>query len=201
MLKLNFDKIKTPLFRGRYKQTQVDGLNAIVDAINKYGVTKEQAAYVLATAYHETASTMQPIEEYGKGKNKTYGTWYVNSLKQLYSFMNGKKKVAYMKSKYPHLYYGRGYVQLTWYDNYKLAGDKLGIDLLSNPQLALNPHYASEIMMLGMINGWFTGVGLSNYINKNKKDYVEARRIINGTDKAKNIAAYAELFESALSEV
>lgn len=198
MLKLNFDKIKNPLFNGKFKQKQVEGLDSIMNAVNKYGVSKQQAAYVLATAYHETAATMQPIEEYGKGKNKTYGTWYVNSLKQLYSFMNGKKKVAYLYSKYPHLYYGRGYVQLTWYDNYKKAGDKLGIDLLNNPQLALDPNYASEIMMLGMINGLFTGVGLSNYINNTKKDYENARRIINGIDKADTIKAYANLFEDAL---
>lgn len=199
MLKLNFDKIKSILFNGRYKQSQVDGLDSIIKAINKYEVSKEQAAYVLATAYHETAATMQPIEEYGKGRNKTYGTWYINSINQRYSFVNGRKKVAYLYSKYPSLYYGRGYVQLTWYDNYKKAGDELGIDLLRNPELALDNNYASEIMMLGMINGWFTGVGLSNYINNTKKDYENARRIINGVDRADDIKKIALLFEEALS--
>jgi hypothetical protein len=57
---------------------------------------------------------------------------------------------------------------------------------------------AYKIMSLGMRQGSFTGVGLSKYINADKCDYVNARRIINGTDKAQTIAGYATKFESIL---
>ncbi|WP_228557495.1 hypothetical protein, partial [Myxococcus sp. AB025B] len=74
----------------------------------------------------------------------------------------------------------------------------LGIDLINNPDLALQPKYASEILVKGSINGWFTSKKLSDYINDKKKDYINARRVINGTDKAQLIANYAVVFEKAL---
>ena len=52
--------------------------------------------------------------------------------------------------------------------------------------------------MLGSKEGWFTGKKLSDYITKTDKNYVRARRIINGTDKAEKIAKEAVVFEAAL---
>ena len=69
---------------------------------------------------------------------------------------------------------------------------------MNHPELALNPTYAAQIMIAGMREGWFTGKKLSDYIKNGKVDYVGARRIINGTDKAQLIAGYAKQFESAL---
>ena len=96
------------------------------------------------------------------------------------------------------MYYGRGYVQLTWDWNYKAMGEKLGNRLLYEPQLALDPVVAYNIMSLGMRNGSFTGKGLSKYINDEQCDYVNARRIINGTDRAQTIAGYAIKLEAIL---
>jgi len=141
---------------------------------------------------------MLPIEEYGQGKNRTYGTWYRNSSGELYAFMDGSKRKAYLHSQYPYLYYGRGYVQLTWYFNYENASKKIGVDFLNNPDLVMNKNHAVKIMVQGMKDGWFTGKKLSDYINQSKKDYLNARRIINGTDKDKLISGYAETFEKAL---
>ena len=127
---------------------------------------------------------MLPIEEYGKGRGRKYG-----------------QNIDIDGSRYkglPHIYYGRGYVQLTWLTNYKRAGDKICMDLVNHPELALNPTYAAQIMIAGMREGWFTGKKLSDYIKNGKVDYVGARRIINGTDKAQLIAGYAKQFESAL---
>ena len=62
----------------------------------------------------------------------------------------------------------------------------------------MKPEYAINIMLEGMKQGWFTGRKLSDYIYQSKKDYVSARRIINGTDKANLIAGYADTFEKAL---
>ena len=62
----------------------------------------------------------------------------------------------------------------------------------------MNKNHAVKIMVQGMKDGWFTGKKLSDYINQSQKDYVGARRIINGTDKDKLISGYAETFEKAL---
>lgn len=184
---------------GKLTQSQVDEINFIVGEMDKdKAINYPQGAYILATVWHETAKTMLPIVEYGKGKNRVYGTWYLNSLNQKYSFKDGKKQSAYLYSEYPYLYYGRGYVQLTWFNNYELASKKLGVNFLSNPDLVCQKGYAVKIMLEGMKAGWFTGRKLSDYIYQSKKDYINARRIINGTDKAKMIADYAMVFEKAL---
>ena len=184
---------------GRLNQSQVDQINFLVDEMDKdKSISYPQAAYILATVWHETATKMLPIEEYGRGRNRVYGTWYKNSKGELYSFKNGSKSTAYLFTEQPHLYFGRGYVQLTWYDNFQKASKKIGVDFLSNPDLVMQKDHAVRIMIEGMKDGWFTGRKLSDYIYQSKKDYVNARRIINGMDKASLIAGYAETFEKAL---
>ncbi len=42
-------------------------------------------------------------------------------------------------------YKGRGFIQITGRDNYKRAGQALGIDLVNNPKLASNPEVAAKI--------------------------------------------------------
>ena len=167
---------------GRMSQSQVEGLNSLLDAVG--GCLINEAAYMLATAYHETAHTMQPIEEYGKGRRYDYG-----------------KRLKMSRKPYSDtlpLYYGRGYVQLTWYENYEKAGKKVGVDLLNEPGWALSAPIAAKIMREGMIEGWFTGKKLNDYVGLRTADYVSARRIINGMDKAQLIAGYAVVFELAL---
>lgn len=173
-MKLDFAKVRTSLFSGKLTQSQVDGLNAIMQAINDFKLQdKRQAAYILATAYHETAKTMQPITEYGSD-----------------AYLRGKKYWPYI---------GRGYVQLTWEDNYRKMSTLTGFNLVKNPDYAKRPAVAAKIMMHGMTKGLFTGKRLSDYINSIKCDYKGARRIINGTDRASDIAEYAERFDDALS--
>jgi predicted chitinase len=96
------------------------------------------------------------------------------------------------------LYYGRGFVQLTWYENYQKAGKKFGIDLLNNPDLACDLQIATDIMFEGMIHGWFTGRKLSQYFSATKTDWINARKIINGRDKDVLIAGYAQAFFNGL---
>ena len=167
---------------GRMSQSQVEGLNSLLDAVG--GCRINEAAYMLATAYHETAATMQPIEEYGKGRGRDYG-----------------KRLKMSRKPYSDtlpLYYGRGYVQLTWYENYEKAGKKVGVDLLNEPGWALSAPIAAKIMREGMIEGWFTGKKVNDYVGLRTADYVSARRIINCMDKAQLIAGYAVVFELAL---
>lgn len=196
-----FDHVRGKLFSGSLKQEQVDGINIIVRECVAQNLTLQRTAYVLATAYHETARTMQPISEYGRGQNYAYGRWQTNSAGMKYCYKNGSRDVVYTETECPHLFYGRGFVQLTWYSNYLRAGEKLGVDLLANPDLALQMDLSAKIMILGMKDGWFTGKKLRDYIKDSGCDYVNARRIVNGTDKASLIAGYARTFETALNAV
>ena len=88
---------------------------------------------------------------------------------------------------------GRGLVQITGYHNYKKFG------LLENPDRALELDVAVSIMFKGMNLGMFTGVGLSRYIHSGHTDFVNARRIINGTDRAHDIAGLASKFQHILN--
>ena len=170
---------------GRLNQSQVDQINFLVSEFDKdKSISYPQAAYMLATTWHETATTMLPIEEYGKGKGRKYGQKYD---------MDGS-----IYKGLDHIYYGRGYVQLTWLSNYVFARNKLGIDFVNHPEYALQREHAVKILITGMKEGWFTGRKLSDYISGNKKDYVNARRIINGMDKAQKITNEAVIFERAL---
>ena len=182
---------------GSLSQEAVDNINLIVETCEKYNLTYPQTAYLLATTYHETAHTFKPIEEYGKGKGRKYGTIYTNTEGVKYGIA-GSGGDTYLYSDYPHLYYGMGFVQLTHWVNYKFAGEQLGIDLLHNPHLALDAKYAAEILVKGSISGWFTSKKLSDYINDKSKSYYQARRVINGLDKAQQIADIAVVFEKAL---
>ena len=184
---------------GSLSQSQVDGYNFILDEFDcRTDLSLPMMAYILATAKWETASTMQPIAEYGRGASRSYGKWRTNSRGISYCYKNGSKETVYTQAEYDHLYYGRGYVQLTWWDNYKRMSDLLGVDMLNNPDLNLQCDISVKVMITGMQRGMFTGKKLSGYFTSTKKDYVNARRIINGTDKMDEIARIAEKFERAL---
>lgn len=172
-----FNRVRGSLFNGSLKQSQVDGMNYMLDAFERdYNWPDLRwLAYAFATAYHETAFTMEPISEYGSQ--------------------------SYLQSKPYYPYYGRGYVQLTWEDNYRKMGTKIGVNLLgSNKERALEPAIAAEVMYSGMQDGDFTGKRLSNYFSSSVNDPVNARRIINGTDRAQTIAGYHEKFLAAFKD-
>ena len=185
-----FEKIKSNGLFQTLTQSQVDGCNVILDEWDKSELTDLRwLSYMFATAYHEVDKKMQPIEEYGKGKSKPYG----KMIK-----MSG---VHYLKPI--QFYYGRGLVQLTWYENYEKMGKILNVDLLNAPELALQTSVAVRIMFEGMTTGKsfagdFTGKHLGNYFNKTTNDPIGARRIINGQDKANLIKSYYDKFLMAL---
>lgn len=170
---------------GAIKQSQVDGFEGIFNEADKQGTDKRYLAYMLATAWHETAKTMQPIEEIGKGKLLPYGK------KQK---LNGNKY-----TDTDQIFYGRGFVQLTWYENYQKAGIKLGHDFIHNAADVMQIGFATRIMFLGMTEGWFTGRKLSHYFNDKITDPINARKIINGLDCATTIKGYYDKFYDALT--
>ena len=156
----------------------------IIATGKRNNLLRNQLAYVLATAFWETAHTMKPVKEafYLEGRISNLDTWR-------------KKNLRY----YP--WYGRGYVQLTWERNYRKAGGILGADLTTDPDVVMQPSIAAEILVRGSMGGWFTGKGLEHYITLKKSDFVGARRIINGTDKAQEIAQIARDYDYALLDM
>ena len=182
---------------GSLSQDAVDNINLIVETCEKYVLSYSQTAYVLATTLWETAGTFKPIEEYGKGKGRKYGTLYTNSKGVKYGIA-GSGGDTYLYSDYPHLYYGRGHTQNTWLDNYKYIKQRTGVDVVNNPDLLLDSKLSAEVTVLAMKEGWYTSKKLSDYINDSKKDFIEARRIVNGNDKAQQIADITVVMEKAL---
>ena len=178
--KFFFDYVRSHLFDGKLSQKQVAGANAILSEWDAKYAKKDDRwlAYMFATTHHETDRTIQPIEEYGKGKGLEYG----------------KRDPVTGQT-----YYGRGFVQLTWKRNYASMGKKLQVDLLNHPERALDLAVATQVLFQGMMEGSFTGVKLANYFSSDKDDWVNARRIINGLDKANLIATYAKTYYAAIS--
>lgn len=190
--KVFFDVVRNPLFRGALKPQQVNGCLIILDAMRQAKWPLAWAAYGLATAYHETAHTMQPIKEKG-------GDDY---FRKMYDVQGDRPALARAHGNTAPgdgvRYCGRGYVQITWKDNYRKASRIVGLDLITNPDLAMRPNVAIAIMIDGMEAGWFTGKKNADFLNGTNPNYYAARRIINGQDKAATISTYAGHFEAAL---
>ena len=177
------------------------GIEEYIEADSSYICTLPKIAYMLATAKHETGHTFEPITEKGKIS-------YFNRYDPILADTERRRAVAKANGNISEgdgfKYRGRGYVQLTWYNNYKQAGSYLGKDLVNNPELALDQKDATKIMIYGMETGMFTGKKMSGYISDSKKDYLNARRIINGMGDehnfkvAKDIELYAYKLEECL---
>ena len=139
--------------------------------LEKNVLNVNQIAYIIATVHHETNQTFFPVKEaYWLSE-----VWRENNLRY-----------------FP--YYGRGFVQITHRVNYEKFEELLEIPLVEEPNLALELENSLEILVIGFRDGLFTGRKLSDYVNDKKTDFKNARRIINGKDKATRIATLAESY-------
>lgn len=201
-----FAAVRGSLFGGRLGQEQVNGMAAILDEWEAQGLSDQRwLAYMLATAYHETGQTMQPISENlnysAMGLQKTFGKYF--SARDAQAYARQPERIA--NRAYANRmdngdeasgdgwrYRGRGLVQITGRANYVRFG------IADHPEKALEDRTAIKIMFNGMISGAFTGVKLTDHFTGAKADRVNARRIINGLDRAGDVARYAEAFEKAI---
>lgn len=190
-----FQHARLHLFDGSMRQKQVDGLTALLDYWETNLATNDDRwlAYVLATAHHEVDASMQPIKEYGS----------MAYFKKMYDIQGQRPDVARELGNIQPgdgaRYHGRGFVQLTGRRNYQDWSDRLGEDLVGNPDLALDTRVATRIIFEGMRLGTFTGKKLGDYFNTQRADWKGARRIINGQDKAELIQSYALKYYAAIS--
>jgi putative chitinase len=180
---LFFNGVRNELFGGALQQVQVDGMSVILAVWEYQGggtpMTDERwLAYMLATTYHETAMRMWPITEYGSQE-----------------YLQGKDYWPYI---------GRGFVMLTWEDNYRYASTALSLvderDLVEYPEMARDSLIATRILFRGMAEGWFTKKKLGDYFNGNIDDPINARQIINGNDDDELIAGYHHIFLQAIKD-
>jgi putative chitinase len=192
-----FQRIRQTLFDGAIQPKQVKGLTVILNRWDQENGTtgdRRQLAYILATALHETAATMQPIRERG-GKAYFQENYDIAGDNPARARANGNTEPGDGVR-----YAGRGYVQLTWKNNYRRVGDLIGLDLVGSPDRAMEPENAATILILGMEEGWFTGRRLGDYFNGTRAEWMQARRIVNGLDQAGLIAGYGRRFLAAMRD-
>lgn len=158
---------------GAYGLTREQSVELIVKTSLEYGITdKRQIAYMLASAQHESIDFTESREV--DGKNQAIRNRY-----------HGGEN-----------YYGRGYIQTTHTENYTKMDDVLGLDgrLIADPDLAAtDAQIGAQLLVVGVARGLYTGVGIHKYIGGDNFDYVNARRTVNGTDRADLIAGCPEL--------
>lgn len=201
--KFFFDTVR-PIFPGGILDSmQVTGMGAILDAFEADRSPFDAEAYMLATAFHETAHTMQPLRE-------TRAASDAAAIRILDSaFARGKlhwvSKPYWRFDADGKSWLGRGLVQLTHKVNYDRLGKRIGVDLVADPTLAMTMPVAIRIMIEGMRLGLFTGKALDDFLDgvdeadrEDFREFSNARRIINGTDRAADIARAALVFEKAL---
>lgn len=194
-----FQVISESLFPNGLRQSQVDGAEAILDAWESAHADKDDRwlAYILATAYHESAHTMQAVRE-------TLANSDDQAISRLETAWNAGK-LPWVKTPYwrkdedGRSWYGRGLVQLTHKKNYAALGERLGVDLVADPDLALDPDIAVKIIIAGMIEGLFTSRKLKEFFDGDTDDWPGARRIINGLESADKLAGHGRAFYKALS--
>ncbi|MBO9133403.1 hypothetical protein J5289_07625 [Rhizobium sp. B230/85] len=194
-----FDQLREKLYPNGLNMAQVEGHEAVLDAWEKDHAKSDDRwlAYILATAYHESAFTMQPVRETlanpdEQAAARLEAAWDAGKLSWV-------KTPYWRKDADGKYWFGRGLVQITFKANYRKLGDAIGVDLVADPDLALDLDVAVQIIFYGMLNGSFTGRKLADYFNKTKSDWVNARRIVNGLDRADTIAGYGKIYYAALS--
>lgn len=140
-------------------------------------------AYMLTTARHESYDYTGPIF-FGpiaeKISRKKAEEWYGSDPTA--SPLKNPQRAILLGNTEPgdgYKYRGRGFAQVTWKTNYRNLGEHLSLDLVANPDLALEWDAALRSLFFGMRNGWFTGKKLADYTRAGAFDYESARRIIN----------------------
>lgn len=170
-----FNQIRPIMPYSRFTKQAVAWIEAVLDGLEGRGVSLRHAAYILATAHHES-DHWKTLEEYASG-----------------AAYEGRKDLGNVRKGDGKRFKGRGLVQITGRRNYRDWSKRLGVDLIKSPELACNLFYAVQILIDGCLEGTFTTRKLSDY-----DTYEDMRRVVNGTDRAKHIADIACKYEAAL---
>jgi hypothetical protein len=196
------------LFPGTLTATQVRGIEGILDAFDQVGDGRRASlAYTLATAHHETGRRFEPVRE-GFAKSDAGARKAVARLASTRGPDSAPAKYGRPVPPYGHVYYGRGFPQLTWIDNYRRASAAAGVDLVRDPDKMLDPVISARVLIRGIIEGWWNGTqgkGVAHYElldgrpGFSREEARQARRTVNVLDQADKIAVYALAYEAALA--
>ena len=190
------------VFGSSLSQAQVEGTEAILDAAAWHGLEDPRhVANVLGQVYHETGGYMSPIKETVFASHRDKAPSDSEVIRRLdRAFSRGQ--LPWVRTPYwRDGWFGRGMIQITHKRNYRKLGDRLGVDLVGDRDLTLNPEISARIAVVGMAEGLFTGVGLSDFFNDGRDDARGARRIVNGPDGTDSkVAGHHNAFMRALRE-
>lgn len=176
-----FDAVRPIFPGGKMIESQVARLEPLLDRLTASGEYLPAAvAYILATAHWET-DHFRTMTEYASGHD-----------------YEGRKDLGNTVSSDGPRFRGRGYPMLTGRKNYVWGALVSGVDIVSDPARASDPVVSAELIVAGMIGGNFTGKRLGQYVTPFGVDFVGARAVVNGTDKAREIAAIASKYLLAL---
>ncbi|KXG87100.1 hypothetical protein [Agrobacterium bohemicum] len=193
-----FTTIRMAPFPGRMSAQQVQGTELVLDEFEERapGGDVRHLAYMLATAFHETAATMQPVRETLAASDEAA----IRILDRAYAAGRlGQFRTPYWRRDADgKSWLGRGLVQLTHKRNYEAMSAVTGIDLVERPERAMEPQVSAIILVEGMLRGSFTGRRLSQHFSPSRADWEGARAIINGNDRAALLAGYGRAFHTAL---
>lgn len=188
---------RSSMFASTFTQSQVTGIEGLIDAFRTFGDGRiKTLAYALATARREVGAGMIPVRE-GFKKTDVSARAYVQR-----NYGNkGPKWYCWPVGPHGYVYYGRGYVQMTWLENYQFATHQTGLDFVGNPDLALDPKISARLLITGLISGQWNklGHGIAYYLkNDDLDDLMGARRTVNVTDHWQEIAGHYREFLAAL---
>jgi hypothetical protein len=160
---------------GERAANQARSVDAIAEVAAMQKLSRPQLAYVLATAEHES-DRFATLEEYASG-----------------AAYEGRSDLGNSKPGDGRRFKGRGYVQLTGRNNYRQYAKRSGIHLELLPPVLMNwPALSAWVLVDGMMRGAYTGRRLDQFVNGGTSDFRNARRVVNGLDRADKIAAQAK---------
>lgn len=117
-------------------------------------------AGAMATIRVEVGKNFKPIREYASGEA-----------------YEGRKDLGNTEKGDGVRYAGKGFIQLTGRANYAYFGQKIGLDLISNPDLALDVEVGAKILA-----HYFKDRGVVEACLA--KDWLKVRKLINGVNRA-----------------
>lgn len=199
-----FAYVRKAPFGGKLTQGQVNGMTAILDEWERRNLSDMRwLAYMLATAFHETATRMEPVIETRQPSEASNPSVKTAIARLEKSWKAGK--LPWVSKPYWRLnakglsYLGRGLPQLTHEENYRKLSQYVGVDLVANPDKVLDDKIGVLVMFEGMLRGLFSGRSLDMYFGAAVDDPVGARYIVNGKEKASLIASYHKNFLDAIN--
>jgi predicted chitinase len=168
-------------------QTQINNANSLKAEMSKQGITNPYAqTAIMGVVYKESGFNPTAKEtSYATTSNSRIRTIFSKTKTLTDAQLNALKadKNKFFDFVYSHLggskYIGRGYNQLTGIDNYRFYGNKIGEDLVSNPDLVSTPNIANKVLIEYMKRGIDTLKRIGKFNGKDINDFNDQKSAYN----------------------